>query len=49
MADWLLGAMLANLPGVTLPFEYTVLVGPLVVVWYIIGELGCMTVAGLTL
>lgn len=41
-ADWLIGTMLANLPGVALPFHYTVLIGPLVIVWYIIGELGSL-------
>lgn len=49
VADWLLGAMLANLPGVTLPFEYTVLVGPLVVMWYIIGELGSLAEHGVSM
>ena len=34
--------MLENLPGITLPFTYTVLIGPLVIVWYIIGELGSL-------
>ena len=48
-ADWLLGAMLKNLPGVTLPFEYTVLVGPLVVMWYIIGELGSLAEHGVSM
>ena len=48
-ADWLLGSMLGNLPGVTLPFEYTVLVGPLVVVWYIIGELGSLAEHGVNM
>ena len=42
VADWLIGMMLANLPGIALPFEYTVLIGPLVIVWYIIGELGSL-------
>lgn len=41
-ADWLVGSILANLPGVTLPFTYSVLIGPLVIVWYIIGELGSL-------
>ena len=27
VADWLISAMMANLPGVTLPFDYTVLIG----------------------
>ena len=48
-ADWLLGSMLGNLPGVTLPFEYTVLVGPLVVVWYILGELGSLAEHGVSM
>ena len=39
-ADWLVGSILGNLPGITLPFTYSVLIGPLVIVWYIIGELG---------
>lgn len=42
VADWLIGTMLGNLPGVALPIEYTVLIGPLVIVWYIIGELGSL-------
>lgn len=49
VADWLLGAMFANLPGVTLPFEYTVLIGPLVVVWYILGELGSLAEHGVSM
>ena len=32
--------MLANLPGVELPFAYTVLLCPLVVIWYILTEAG---------
>lgn len=42
MADWLIGMMVSHLPGVTLPFNYTVMIGPLVVVWYILGELGSL-------
>ena len=42
VADWLIGTMLGNLPGVALPIEYTVLIGPLVIVWYVIGELGSL-------
>lgn len=42
VADWLIGSMLGYLPGVTLPFAYTVLIGPMVIVWYIIGELGSL-------
>ena len=39
-AGLLIGTMLGHLPGVTLPFEYTVLLCPLVVVWYTLTELG---------
>lgn len=42
MADWLIGSFLFHIPGVTLPFEYTVLIGPMVIVWYILGELGSL-------
>lgn len=41
-ADLLLAAVLANLPLVTLPFEYAGLVCPVVLVWYIVTELGSM-------
>lgn len=39
-ADLLIGVILSRIPGITLPFEYTVLLCPLVIVWYIITELG---------
>ena len=42
VADWLIGSLLGHIPGVKLPFEYTVLIGPMVIVWYIIGELGSL-------
>ena len=42
VADWLIGSLLGHLPGVTLPFTYSVLIGPMVIVWYIIGELGSL-------
>ncbi len=42
VADWLIGTMMAHLPGVTLPFTYSVLLGPMVIVWYIVGELGSL-------
>ena len=35
-----IGHLLANLPGVELPFVYTVLLCPLVVIWYILTEAG---------
>lgn len=42
VADWLIGSLIGHLPGVTLPFDYSVLLGPMVIVWYIIGELGSL-------
>lgn len=42
VADWLIGTIIAHVPGITLPFTYSVLLGPLVIVWYIIGELGSL-------
>ena len=42
VTDWLIGTLLRELPGVSLPFEYSILLGPLVMVWYIIGELGSL-------
>lgn len=42
VADWLIGSLLGHIPGVTLPFDYTVLLGPMIIVWYIIGELGSL-------
>ena len=38
--DTVIGHLLANLPGVELPFTYTVLLCPLVVIWYILAEVG---------
>ena len=38
--DFVIGLLLENIPAVTLPFEYTVLLCPLVVAWYILTELG---------
>ena len=38
--DVVIGHLLANLPGVQLPFAYTVLLCPLVVIWYILTEAG---------
>lgn len=48
VADWLIGLIVANIPGIKLPFEYTVLLAPLVIVWYIIGELGSLAEHGVT-
>lgn len=41
-ADWLVSLSLKYLPIVHLPFHYSVLLSPLVVVWYITGELGSL-------
>lgn len=41
-ADRLIGTLLGNLPLVELPFTYNVMLGPLVIVWYVIGELGSL-------
>ena len=49
LADWLIGTLLHNLPVVELPFEYGVLLGPLVIVWYIIGELGSLAEHAITM
>lgn len=49
LADWLVGSILGNLPGITLPFTYSVLIGPLVIVWYIIGELGSLAEHAVTM
>ena len=39
-ADMLIGSIVNHLPGIILPFEYGVLLCPMVVVWYIAAELG---------
>lgn len=41
-ADLLIAAILENLPLVQLPVQYTGLVSPVVLVWYIVTELGSM-------
>lgn len=38
--DLVIGIILEHIPGVTLPFDYSVFFGPLVVAWYVITELG---------
>ena len=40
LLDLVAGQIIANLPGVDLPFSYTVFLCPLVVVWYILTEAG---------
>ncbi len=38
--DIVIGIVINNIPSVTVPFTYTVLLCPIVLIWYIIGELG---------
>ena len=38
VADILLGTLMANIPGITI--SYSVLLCPIVIVWYILTELG---------
>ena len=38
--DLVVGVILANLPGMELPFTYTVFLCPMVVTWYILTEVG---------
>lgn len=40
LADIVVGLVVNNIPAITLPFDYTVLICPIVVVWYILTELG---------
>ncbi len=42
-ADLLISAVLENLPVIELPFQYPGLICPVVLVWYIITELGSIT------
>lgn len=40
LADIVLGLIVNNIPAIVLPWEYTVLICPVAVVWYILTELG---------
>ena len=42
VADWLIATIISHVPGIALPFDYSVLLGPLVIVWYVVGELGSL-------
>lgn len=42
-ADILVALLLERLPAAALPFEYTSLICPVVLVWYIVSELGSIT------
>lgn len=38
--DAVIGNVINNIPSISLPFTYTVLLSPVVIVWYILTELG---------
>mgnify|MGYP003251333160 CR=1 FL=1 len=40
LTDILIGLVVNHLPAISLPFQYTVLFCPVVIVWYILTELG---------
>lgn len=40
LTDILLGLVVNNMPGIRLPFQYSTLLCPIVLVWYIVSELG---------
>lgn len=40
LLDIVVGIVINNIPSITLPFSYTVLLCPVVLVWYIVTELG---------
>lgn len=40
LADWMIGNIMENIPGLVLPFTYTVMLSPLVMIWYTLAELG---------
>lgn len=39
-ADTMIGSIINNIPGITLPFTYEVMLGPVVMVWYVVAEFG---------
>ena len=40
LIDWVVSGIIAGIPGITLPFTYSVLVGPIVTIWYLLAEFG---------
>ncbi|WP_050697631.1 phage holin family protein [Anaeromassilibacillus senegalensis] len=40
LTDWMIGLVVNNIPAVILPWDYTVLLCPVVLAWYILTELG---------
>lgn len=47
MADALIGRMIHLLPGLELPFSYSVMLCPIVLVWYIVAEMGSILENGI--
>jgi toxin secretion/phage lysis holin len=41
--DVVIGTIINNIPSISLPFTYTVLLCPIALVWYILTELGSIT------
>lgn len=48
-ADLLISIVLTNLPGIELPFQFGGLVMPMVLVWYVITELGSIAENGVSM
>ncbi len=42
IVDWLIATVIVNVPSIILPFDYSVLISALVLVWYVVGELGSL-------
>jgi toxin secretion/phage lysis holin len=40
MLDWLIGGIIENLPMMQIPITYTVLICPIVAIWFILAEIG---------
>lgn len=40
IADWMIANITRSIPGLSLPFNYTVMLSPLVMIWYTLAELG---------
>ena len=40
LTDILLGLIIDHLPGLQLPFQYDMLLTPIILTWYIVSELG---------
>ena len=47
IADALIGRMVNYLPGLELPFSYGVMICPIVLVWYIVAEMGSIVENGI--